>query len=447
MFLRRIKKYREDFGYKLASDFKLPLDHFNGNTYSVKIDKNKLTLPDKDFHNQTLLLEIDVKSTKLGLILDPFLSVTVGDCAGVQYFERGCAGMRYLNISQFSECKNAELSLAGTHLCWQAHNARLISMPNPGIEEPVLVIGPHPDDVDIAAFGLYSNRRSWAVTVSGGEVGTHSFGGAFSNNEEGRRLRAQTRVLESLYSPQIGGIPREHCINLGYPDGGLEELYQKSGCGSQKAMPNDLFTELRNLNLNPIPKRNLSGPSWNFLVDELKTIIEESRPGTITLPHPLLDLHPDHQFAGLACLKAIANVKNKPKILLYAVHTPGKGEGANIQPVGARNGMVSIPYMHHEQPMFDSIFSLPLDLETQNKKLLALDCYRDIRENEDRITPPKNTFDALRRAMQDVYRYLVVYSSSFSRRFVRPNEIYYQIELDKLPQWIEYFESRLDREI
>jgi LmbE family N-acetylglucosaminyl deacetylase len=443
MLIRRIKKYRAHFSYDLGSDFKIPLEQLDGTTYPIKLSKNVLYLPDEDFRNHTLLLEIDVKSTTLGSIIDPSITITSGKNTHIQYFERGCSGLRYLNLSAFSASQNAELKLTGTHLQWDAAQARLISMPNPKISSPALIIGPHPDDVDIASFGLYSNRQSWAVTVSAGEVGTHSFGGAFSDSEDGQRLRGHTRVLESLYSPQIGGVSPQHCINLGYPDGALEGLYRQNRENSHGTPDDHLFQEFRNLNLNPIPKQETSTPSWDLLVDDLKAIIEESQANTITLPHPLLDTHPDHQYVGLAALKAIAKVKRQPEILLYAVHTPGKGPSANIQPVGNQNGTASLPYLHHQTAMFDSVFSLPLDTATQNKKRLALDCYRDIRDNEDRINPPENILDALRRAAQDVYRHLVVYNSSFFRRFVRPNEIYYPIELDKLDFWIDYFESEL----
>ena len=281
------------------------------------------------------------------------------------------------------------------------------------------------------------------ATVSAGEIGTLDFGGIFPADGSKNRMRGQVRVEESLYAPRAGGVPRRQCVNLGYPDASLRDLYNQEYRISPERKNDFIF--YRGLNENPDLLIGIESPSWHGLVTEIEHLLRTSGAKTVTLPHPIIDHHPDHQYVGLAGLKAISNIpcESRPEILLYSVHWYAMGAGSNIQPVGQRDGTVSLPRLDRETPLFDDYYSHPLTADGVDRKTVALDSYRDMRDHTDRIQPPSSFLDACMRAAQDVYRYCTVYSSSFVRRFSRPNEVFFRINREKVDFWYEQFLGEL----
>src|SRR5438067_11411289 len=78
-----------------------------------------------------------------------------------------------------------------------------------------LVVSPHPDDAELAAFGLYADTQATAVTVTAGDASDRYTG----KNDGMHVTRAQVgrmRVLDSIIVPQIGGVPREKVFNRAY---------------------------------------------------------------------------------------------------------------------------------------------------------------------------------------------------------------------------------------
>src|SRR2546422_867970 len=60
--------------------------------------------------------------------------------------------------------------LRGFHVAWPAGAARLhVCHESIRSEDRVLVIAPHPDDAELAAFGLYADTRATIVTVTAGD--------------------------------------------------------------------------------------------------------------------------------------------------------------------------------------------------------------------------------------------------------------------------------------
>ena len=49
------------------------------------------------------------------------------------------------------------------------------------LSRPMLVLAPHPDDAEIAAFGLYANRNATIVTVTTGNAGPRSYEAMFTD--------------------------------------------------------------------------------------------------------------------------------------------------------------------------------------------------------------------------------------------------------------------------
>ena len=89
----------------------------------------------------------------------------------------------------------------------------------------MLVVAPHPDDAEIAAFGFYADTRATVVTVTAGDASDRYQNPTQPWMSLTRGAVAQMRVWDSLTIPQFGGVPPERAINLCLPDGRLSEMY------------------------------------------------------------------------------------------------------------------------------------------------------------------------------------------------------------------------------
>ena len=69
---------------------------------------------------ETLVLELHIKSSWLGRFLDPRVELLAGEQADQQTFERGVAGLRYLNLTGLAApCRPAHCAcVAGIAGCW-----------------------------------------------------------------------------------------------------------------------------------------------------------------------------------------------------------------------------------------------------------------------------------------------------------------------------------------
>ncbi len=81
-----------------------------------------------------------------------------------------------------------------------------------------MVIAPHADDAELAAFGLYSQaREAWIVTLTAGEIETEHYRRmGLRRNSCGGALKGRLRAWDSQAVPTWGGVPAERCVQLGY---------------------------------------------------------------------------------------------------------------------------------------------------------------------------------------------------------------------------------------
>lgn len=386
-----------------------------------------------------VLLSAELRSRGLGGLRDPWLELRAGPLSARCYVERGVAARRLLNVSPLA---GHSAVLACGDLSVRAEGAEWLCFRGRELRAPVLVVAPHPDDAELAAFGLYAGRDAWVVTACAGELGTHDYGGLFSRDAEGAALRGRLRVAESLSAPVAGGVPRGRIANLGYFDGSLAAMYR------------DPVSEARSLAIEGaglgqfraagevglLPARDTA--TWAGLVADLVHVLRVSGARTVAFPHPRLDHHPDHAALGMAVLEAVERAERSDALLLaYAVHGPGGGNGASIHPVGRRDGSVSLPPGRFSEPLFDDLMSLPLDAATLRQKALALDTYRDLKD-EDGPLPVEDVQLRLRRGARELYRALMVYDLGLVRRFLRPNELFYVLDGARLAQHRAAFAQR-----
>ena len=151
---------RDDYRY----DF--PGDCLN---VPVRIEQGMLRV-DADLEGyDTQFLELQLKSTWLGRWFDPH--VLAGNDR--QDFERGVSGRRYVNLSGLQ----ADGLKLVPRFCRIEGEVRLHAMRNPDFAaQRLLIIAPHADDAELAAFGLYSRAADVAiVTLTQGEIEAQSY--------------------------------------------------------------------------------------------------------------------------------------------------------------------------------------------------------------------------------------------------------------------------------
>lgn len=428
---------------------------------AVAVDPDGLVIPAGVVHRgQTVLLALDTESTIAGRIFDPFIEVRQGARSFRQYFEQGASGRRYLNLSPlFQEAENpretplrdgperprstpgaAPVRLRGVGLRWK-REASLLGFDPPRLDgEAVLVVAPHPDDAEIAAFGIYAGRRSWVATLTAGEKGTSDLS-AVCSSDEASRWKARLRVWDSLTLPELGGVPRERCVNLVYPDGRLPAMHarptERFAIDCEETLPR---AELRAGNAAPEFRDAGRACTWNGLVEELGRLIEHATPGVIVCPHPLLDSHPDHVFATVALEQAVRDHAPRAcRFLLYVVHGPG----GPAYPFGPRSAVVSLPPCAERNEsneiewLAESIYSHPLPPDVQRAQYFAVASVHDERTFDS--GERKDVMGALRAVKREAFALLGgtgLRPASFLRRAPRPNEIFFVVSAAGLSQLV-----------
>jgi LmbE family N-acetylglucosaminyl deacetylase len=383
---------------------------------------------------QTAFLELRVQATSAIALLDPYIEVTSSRARLRQFLDRGAVGSRLINVSPIfapSTVGAAErIGLRGGSICWETR-ARLVLFESPSIAQATtLVLAPHPDDAEIAAFGVYATNPSHVVTVTAGERGTADLSAALPAGADFAAWYARLRVWDSLTIPQLGNVTAERCLNLVYPDGQLETMHQNPErpfqLGCEQGLPRAI---LRGGNRWKGFTTGDADCTWQGLVDDLRRIIEEIQPAVIVSPHPILDAHRDHVFTSVALEQALRSVAVRPTILLYAVHRME----ARVHPFGPADAMVSPPPWTDDQPLANSIYSHPLSPELRQVKYFAVEAMHDLRTYAGGEPPTvRQLAVAAKRALSALLSGTGIRPVSFHRRAPRPNELYYLADLDLL---------------
>ncbi|TVT81565.1 PIG-L family deacetylase [Pseudomonas sp. H3(2019)] len=391
----------------------------------VRRDGGRLLLDDGVIltDDATLVLALRVKSTWLGRFFDPVVELSGGDNPDRQAFERGVDGLRYLNLSGQADV------LSQGNLCVRGHFCRLLGEPVlRSFEHPdyrrqrVMVIAPHADDAELAAFGLYSQAdEAWIVTLTAGEIEAGHYRQMGLNAVEASRIKGRLRAWDSIAVPRWAGVPESQCVQLGYFCLQLPAMQAAPDqpVGSREADLSDtrLF---RQLNPFALPGDRDGAPTWNNLLADLRELLLKARPEVIVLPHPSLDPHPDHICAQHAVLEALKGLEWQPTTLLgYANHLHDNDRW----PMGDSEAGIALP------PVFDPAqvlhpYCLALSIGQQCDKALALGMMHDLQ--------PRAPFK--RRMRRGLQRLLAGRSGSpygeneFFRKAVRRHELFWVLK-------------------
>jgi LmbE family N-acetylglucosaminyl deacetylase len=379
---------------------------------------------------ETALLRLGVEATARGRLLAPSLEVAAGGVSFRQYFERGARGQRHLNLSpllagESAPARGARIGLRSASLRWRPEAELVLCDPPPVEGAAILVLAPHPDDAEIAAFGLYADRSPspWVATVTAGERGAAPVGAVVPEREQRAVWKAELRVWDSLNIPQLGGVEPERCLNLVYPDGQLESMHRAPGRPFLLVCEDRLPRAALRARNRAQPFREADGAcTWGSLVGDLARLLELSRPTVVVCPHPVLDAHSDHVFTAVALDEALGDGSDGVTLLLYAVHRAGW----DLHPFGPRRAVVSVWPWTDGTWIADAIYSHPLSKRTQHGKYFAIEAGHDMRpfRGHDGVRLGRFPRTAAREIV-DLYDDLTYRSDNRLRRAPRPNEIYY----------------------
>ncbi|MHA6197693.1 PIG-L deacetylase family protein [Pseudomonas wadenswilerensis] len=410
-----------DYDYRLEAD-----EH-----HVLHLEQGRLVLPSECRlqSGDTLVLKVRVRAGWLGRFLDPAVKIS-GERADRQAFERGVSGVRYLNLS------GQEVALNEGRLCLEGQYCRL----DPAVElfvcrhpdylaGPLLVIAPHADDAELAAFATYSTAgESWIVTLTAGEIETEHYREMGLDLVEAARLKGQLRAWDSLSVPLWAGVPQARCVQLGYFCLQLPAMKAEPGQAIASREADLLDTRLfRRFNSQPLASDADGTPSWRNLIQDLCELIERIRPASIVLPEPGLDPHPDHICARDAVIEALALTQWQPQTLLhYANHLHDNDRW----PMGnAGEGIALPPHFNGETPMRPWVQEVTLQQQWQ--KAMSLGMMHDLQPR-----PPLKR--RLRRLIQHYLaarRWPAFGENEFFRKAVRRHELFWvQALADKREQ-------------
>jgi LmbE family N-acetylglucosaminyl deacetylase len=253
-------------------------------------------------------------------------------------------------------------------------------------ERSFLVVAPHCDDETLGAGGLIhqavrAGARVRVVFLTNGD------GFSLAVSRQYRKLRpsrrsyiqfAQERQEEALAALAELGVPRGQVTFLGYPDRGLEALWNRNWSPEQAYR-----SPFTGCTRSPYADSYRPGAVYcgSSLLEDLRCILREEAPTDVVAPHPGDD-HPDH-WAGhcftLAALRASRVSQEgqvgrpageEPRLHTYLVHRgdwpvpQGLRPEARLVPPSALLGL-------------DTRWgTLPLDTGSRDAKARALDRYQ-----------------------------------------------------------------------
>lgn len=372
-------------------------------------------------NHDTLILRVRLKATWMGRWLDPY--VLIGDDR--QDFERSMSGERYLNLTgQADALVSGGLKLA-LHRCRAVGPMTLHVMSNPDYSaRSLLVLAPHADDAELAAFGLYSRAPEASImTLTQGEIEADSYRRFGLDAAQAATLKGRLRTWDSLAVPLWGGVPQGRCVQLGYFCLRLADM-QEQPCvpfGSRESGESDIRT-WRQANALSLPSQADGLPTWNNLVADIVQVLEHFKPDVVVTPHLQLDPHRDHIAATQALLQAIDLSTWRPDtLLMYANHLHDNDRW----PMGpAGYGVALPPAIAPMKPL--RACSILLNEGQRLDKAMALAMQHDLQG-------PLPLKKRVRRWIQQILadrRWPNTGSSEFFRKAVRRHELFWVMDVE-----------------
>ena len=411
------------YWYDVFRDYVYDFSSGTALTLPVQVDRSGFRLPRWEDARDTALLRLRIRSTLTGWWFDPCLEIETPSGPDRQCFDRGGRGIRYVLLPPGTVQPGGKVNMRGRHLHWEDQEAEVLLFDAPDVRGTrVLVLAPHPDDAEIAAFGLYSQTDAYVVTITAGNYVDGLYAGVHAEESVQDTLRGEVRTWDALTVPLWGGVPAGRVASLGYLTYSLKQFHDAAQAGMPvpeevRAVP-DVY---RQGALSTLVGGHAATPDWNSVVQDLAAVVERVRPDFIVTPHPAFDDHTDHQYTTLALLEALDRVgEDRATLLLYNNHHVL----AEHYPFGPSDTRVTLPPWFGESRI-PGLLSMELDADLQVRKLFALEAMHDLRAAPKRLTggPATVLLDRLAQAYE-VVRRDPFGDYSYFRRAVRPNELY-----------------------
>jgi LmbE family N-acetylglucosaminyl deacetylase len=317
-------------------------------------------------------------------IAAPYVEISSGGRSDRQYFRPGETGPRWLNLSFLRGATSS-----GARINFRTEGVRIAAGSAPlrlfanglDLSRTVLVLAPHPDDAEIAAFGVYAHRNSTIVTVTTGNAGPRSYEAVFKDVAEMYHFKGRIRLIDSITVPWQGGIPPARTFNMGYFDARLAEMHDKPAAVIPEMYgPNTDLGVYLSYNIGSLLPKRARASTWANLVDDIETVLKKVKPAVIVAPHPQLDSHADHQFTTVALAEAMSRRRQRATLLLYTNHAD-----RNRYPYGPAGTLASLPPPVEQEVQVDRVYSHPVSPDLQRAKLFALESMHDLRSSPSRL--------------------------------------------------------------
>jgi hypothetical protein len=253
MFLARstLREYGRRKGlywYDVERSYEYRFDSKAVTRIPVAIDDSGFEWPTGAAPCETALLRVSLSARRSGHWFEPEVRIsTSGLDPFTQHFERRGLGTRYLNVSPIcrtSTVAGDRVSISASHAMVDSGSGELLLFRDPVLSgKRLLVLAPHPDDAEIAAFALYRSSVSTIVTATVGDYANRTYTHLVDDPSEVTPLLGRLRAWDSISVPIWGGVSPEHSVLLGYLGGTLESMYAEpdSEVGAERGGTEELF--------------------------------------------------------------------------------------------------------------------------------------------------------------------------------------------------------------
>lgn len=382
----------------------------------------------------TALLGVKLSATAA----DPYVEIAAGGGRLRQHVDATARGLRWLNLSGLRGGlkDGVVVELQGQGVTVEPGTATLRTFANGlDLSRRILIVAPHPDDAEIAAFGLYAGRNATIVTVTSGNAGDANYAVDFPDPAQQYLFKGFLRAVDSVTVPWLGGIPPSRTYNLGYFDARLRTMREKPGEAiAEMYGPNQDVSVYRRANIGDLLPKGPRTNTWAHLVEDLATVLKKVDPQIVVTAHPYLDYHADHRYATVALAEALSRWKKPAVFLLYTNHAD-----KNRYPYGPAGTSVALPPTLLSMPSWapeaelavQGVYSHPVGVDVQKRKLYALEAMHDLR-----LAPNEQSCDPAAPRREDYPRVPAV---DYFRRGPRPDEVFFVMDREGMLEMTRAF--------
>ncbi|SBS35697.1 GlcNAc-PI de-N-acetylase [Marinomonas spartinae] len=303
-----------------------------------------------------------------------------------QYFESGEEGTRYLNLSGMLNNNAKSVATLVFKHCRLPNYGKLLAFKKPDFSDgPILILAPHADDAELAAYGFYRDfaKSTWITTINAGQnvqkLEKQYIPSLDDNMRAAVARKAAIRAWNSMTTPLLAGVPLEQLSSLGYFGLTKNALYN----ATKEVQKDPILAELtpqvsRQWNRIFLPNDLPNKSSGEALVMDLASLLEQIKPTTVLVTEPEIDPHPEHVMSAHALALAIHESTHTPeRVLMYVNHL----RHIKTFPYGPEHAKTALPPWFDETSVFGtfSCYSHQLDIAAQKEKVVSFDTMHDLR--------------------------------------------------------------------